>query len=219
MNSWLAHLKQFRQQHPNLSYKQCMIDAKATYKKGSGNSVSIISGKQFRKNRYLELIDIARRAHNACRPNSPLANKLHNILEAQSTNIHLLDDDLLTNADLDDIIKNLEDELLELNINTLPQAQVHTGHGGSKNSGYVRRLYAEQKITKDTFKKIKKPSQHLINKYGKQSDSESENENQTQPEPQYDDINLSTIKNKTKLTKSNSISNEQKRVLFENLPF
>ena len=33
MNSWLEHVKQFRQQHPSLSYKECLQEAKITYKK------------------------------------------------------------------------------------------------------------------------------------------------------------------------------------------
>ena len=32
-NAWVCHLQAYRCKHPNKSYKQCMIDAKATYKK------------------------------------------------------------------------------------------------------------------------------------------------------------------------------------------
>jgi len=32
-NAWVEHLKAYRAMHPNKSYKQCMQDAKATYKK------------------------------------------------------------------------------------------------------------------------------------------------------------------------------------------
>lgn len=32
-NAWVQHLKAYRAKHPNKSYKQCMQDAKATYKK------------------------------------------------------------------------------------------------------------------------------------------------------------------------------------------
>ena len=32
-NSWLSHVKQFREQNPNVSYKQCLSDCKETYKK------------------------------------------------------------------------------------------------------------------------------------------------------------------------------------------
>ena len=33
INPWLCHLQAYRAKHPNKSYKQCMVDAKATYKK------------------------------------------------------------------------------------------------------------------------------------------------------------------------------------------
>ena len=35
-NPWLAHVKAYRAKHPNKSYKECLKEAKKTYKKGSG---------------------------------------------------------------------------------------------------------------------------------------------------------------------------------------
>lgn len=35
-NPWLAHVKAYRSKHPNKSYKECLKEAKKTYKKGSG---------------------------------------------------------------------------------------------------------------------------------------------------------------------------------------
>lgn len=35
-NPWLAHVKAYRSKHPNKSYKDCLKEAKKTYKKGSG---------------------------------------------------------------------------------------------------------------------------------------------------------------------------------------
>lgn len=35
MNPWLAHVKAFRAKHPNLSYKQVLVEAKKTYTKKS----------------------------------------------------------------------------------------------------------------------------------------------------------------------------------------
>ena len=35
INPWLSHLRQFRQQHPDLPFKQCLIQAKHTYQGGS----------------------------------------------------------------------------------------------------------------------------------------------------------------------------------------
>lgn len=34
MNSWLEHVARYRKTHPNLSYKECLQKAKASYKKG-----------------------------------------------------------------------------------------------------------------------------------------------------------------------------------------
>jgi hypothetical protein len=39
MNPWLSHLKKFQLEHPNMSYKECMVAAKASYKKKSGGSL------------------------------------------------------------------------------------------------------------------------------------------------------------------------------------
>ena len=36
-NPWLIHVKQFQALHPKLSYKECMTEAKATYKPSSGS--------------------------------------------------------------------------------------------------------------------------------------------------------------------------------------
>lgn len=33
MNRWLTHLIKFKRTHPNLSFGECMIQAKKTYKK------------------------------------------------------------------------------------------------------------------------------------------------------------------------------------------
>lgn len=35
-NPWLAHVKAYRAKHPNKSYKESLMEAKKTYKKGSG---------------------------------------------------------------------------------------------------------------------------------------------------------------------------------------
>jgi len=117
MNSWINHIKQFRQQNPHLSYKECLKQGKMTYKRG-----------------------------------------------------------------------------------------------GSQFSGYVQRLEAEKKITKESFKKIKEPSKWLINKYGGiepviQQEAEPLPEPVAEPiiEPQYDDIDLNAIKNKPKKKKQNGI--------------
>ena len=34
MNSWLEYVAKYRKTHPNLSYKECLQKAKASYKKG-----------------------------------------------------------------------------------------------------------------------------------------------------------------------------------------
>lgn len=98
------------------------------------------------------------------------------------------------------------------------QACKGTHYGGSQFAGYVRRLEAEKKITNESFQKIKNPSQWLINKYGNRVVQEPAQEpveievppqvsqkkvkqlveQQAHPsevEPQYDDINVSEIKN------------------------
>jgi len=36
MNPWLDHVKTFRVQHPKLSYKEVLIEAKKTYKAPKG---------------------------------------------------------------------------------------------------------------------------------------------------------------------------------------
>lgn len=33
MNKWLEHVAMYRKMHPNKSYKECLMDAKKTYKK------------------------------------------------------------------------------------------------------------------------------------------------------------------------------------------
>jgi hypothetical protein len=33
LRKWVEHLNSFRKAHPNMSLKQCMIEAKKTYKK------------------------------------------------------------------------------------------------------------------------------------------------------------------------------------------
>jgi len=58
-------------------------------------------------------------------------------------------------------------------------------HGGSAASGYVRRLEAEKKITNESFKKIKKPSQWLINKYGNMQEIPPEIAQETHPIDAY----------------------------------
>jgi len=32
MNPWIEHVKQFRMKHPKMSYKECLINARKTYK-------------------------------------------------------------------------------------------------------------------------------------------------------------------------------------------
>jgi hypothetical protein len=44
MNSWLEHVKKYRQKHPNLSYKECLQKAKTTYKKGGTMTGGTMTG-------------------------------------------------------------------------------------------------------------------------------------------------------------------------------
>ena len=38
MNPWLKHVKKYRLEHPNKSYKESLIGAKASYKKQAGGN-------------------------------------------------------------------------------------------------------------------------------------------------------------------------------------
>jgi hypothetical protein len=42
--------------------------------------------------------------------------------------------------------------------------------GGSKESSYIQKLEAKKEITRESFKKIKKPSRDLVRKYGQQEE-------------------------------------------------
>jgi hypothetical protein len=54
VNAWLKHVKAYQQEHPNKSYKQCMSDAKHSYKKGSGFMGNLLSsGTKMLKNELL----------------------------------------------------------------------------------------------------------------------------------------------------------------------
>ena len=39
LNPWLEHVRKYRKKHKSLSYKQCLINAKKTYKKKSSKKV------------------------------------------------------------------------------------------------------------------------------------------------------------------------------------
>ena len=39
-NSWIIHVKKKQKQNPKLSYKQCMVKGKSTYKKQTGQGIS-----------------------------------------------------------------------------------------------------------------------------------------------------------------------------------
>lgn len=43
MNPWLTHLEAYRTEHPEKSYKQCMKDAKSSYKRQSGGNPALAS--------------------------------------------------------------------------------------------------------------------------------------------------------------------------------
>jgi hypothetical protein len=42
-NAWISHVKSYQREHPNKSYKQCMKDARPSYKKQSGGSAAMIA--------------------------------------------------------------------------------------------------------------------------------------------------------------------------------
>ena len=105
----------------------------------------------------------------------------------------------------------------------------HTYQGGSQYAGYIRRLEAEKKITRESFKRIQKPSKWLIAKCGTNEEPIPEpiqhhvapvfpapiqNPVMVEPEPTietYDDIDLNAIKNKPskKKSKQKDISDQE----------
>ena len=42
MNNWLIFLKQFKSEHPELTYKQCMTQASVEYKAGKNNKSKVL---------------------------------------------------------------------------------------------------------------------------------------------------------------------------------
>ena len=63
VNAWTEHVKQYRSQHPDKSYKQCLQDAKATYNKTEGSGVKEVVRKV--KNTVKRVRKTAKRASNA----------------------------------------------------------------------------------------------------------------------------------------------------------
>jgi hypothetical protein len=59
-----------------------------------------------------------------------------------------------------DILKEIENHF------QIDGGYLYALKGGSQNSAYVAKLEAKKEITNESFKKIKKPSKWLINKYG-----------------------------------------------------
>lgn len=42
-NAWINHVKSYQMAHPNKSYKECLKDAKHTYKKQSGGNPAVLA--------------------------------------------------------------------------------------------------------------------------------------------------------------------------------
>jgi hypothetical protein len=71
-SAWMEHVRKYRAEHPDKSYKQCLVAAKETYQSGSGNRNNNKGGKTAK---------FLRTVGNFVKPAAPLVKKTKRLLK------------------------------------------------------------------------------------------------------------------------------------------
>lgn len=94
-NNWLTFLKQFKSEHPELTYKQCMTQASTEYKAGKNNTSKVLdeSVREIEKETGQKLLDVVEEQKHPepePKPEPKVAKPKIKKLKSQQITVHKL---------------------------------------------------------------------------------------------------------------------------------